>query len=304
MILIKLLRLVLVMEMTSVKQILLMLVLAWAAVPLAGCNLVGGSQPEVLATTTILADLAKQVAGDRLRVGSVVPVGAHVEEYEPTPDDAKRVSGAKILIVNGLDLDKWADPLLKNKKADAPVITLTEGLPDLAGNPHMWFDPQLARKYVEKIRDALVALDPQGKDGYTTRAKAYDAALVSLDTELKTKAATVPQARRKLVTSHDAFPYFAKAFGFEVVGFVQPQPDKEPSAKELAKLVDTVKAAKVPAVFVEAGTSKSLTETLAKEAGVSKVITDLPTDSILAAPADSYLGLMRVTMDKVTSALR
>jgi ABC-type Zn uptake system ZnuABC Zn-binding protein ZnuA len=281
-----------------------MLVLAWAAVPLAGCDPAGGGQPEVLATTTILADMAKQVAGDRMRVGSVVPAGAHVEEYEPTPDDAKRVSVARIIFVNGLDLDKWADPLLKNKKAGAPVITLTEGLPDIDGNPHMWFDPQLARRYVEKIRDALVALDPPGKDGYTTRAKAYDAALVSLDTELKTKAATVPQARRKLVTSHDAFPYFARAFGFEIVGFVQPQPDKEPSAKELAALVETVKAAKVPAVFVEAGVSKSLTEALANEAGVRRVVTDLPTDSLLAPPADSYIGLMRVAMDKVTSALK
>lgn len=283
---------------------LLLLVLALAALPLAACDPLGGGQPEILATTTIFADMATQVAGDRMKVGSIVPAGVHVEEYEPTPDDAKRVTGARIIFVNGLDLDKWADPLLQNKKGDAPVIVLSEGLPDIEENPHMWFDPQLSRKYVEKIRDALIALDPSGSDGYTSRARAYDEKLVSLDTELKAKAATVPQDRRKLVTSHDAFPYFAKAFGFEVVGFVQPEPDHEPSAQELAELIETVKASKVPAVFVETGVSKSLTETLAKEAGVSKVVADLPTDSLLAAPADSYIGVMRLVMDKIVAALK
>src|SRR6266545_835137 len=287
------------------REILVLLVLACAALPLAACDLVGGGgQPEILTTTTIFSDMAKQVVGDRMKVGSIVPTGVHVEEYEPTPDDAKRVTGANIIFVNGLDLDKWADPLLANKKGDAPVIVLSEGLPDIEENPHMWFDPQLSRKYVEKIRDALIALDPQGKDGYMSRANAYNEELVSLDSELKAKAATVPQDRRKLVTSHDAFPYFAKAFGFEVVGFVQPEPDHEPSAQELASLVDTVKDAKVPAVFVETGVSKSLTETLAKEAGVSKVVADLPTDSLLAAPADSYIGLMRVVMDEIVTALK
>lgn len=286
------------------RKFLVSLVLAWTALPLAACDLVGSGQPDVIASTTIFADMAKQVAGDRIKVGSIVPAGVHVEEYEPTPDDAKRVAGAKLIFVNGLDLDKWAEPLLKNKKADAPVITLTDGLPDIDENPHMWFDPQLSRKYVEKIREALIALDPAGTDGYMTRATAYDEQLVSLEAELKAKAATVPPARRKLVTSHDAFPYFGKTFGFEIVGFVQPEPDKEPSAQELAALVDTVKRANVPAVFVEAGVSKSLTDTLAREAGVAKVVDDLPADALLAPPADSYIGLMRVVMDKIVTALK
>jgi ABC-type Zn uptake system ZnuABC Zn-binding protein ZnuA len=291
-------------ERSPVRRILATLLVACVALPLAACDVVGGGRPEVLATTTIFADMAKQVAGDRMRVGSIVPAGAHVEEYEPTPDDARRVSGARVIFVNGLDLDKWAEPLLANKKADALVVTLTEGLPDIEENPHMWFDPQLVRKHVEKIRDALITLDPQGKDGYMSRAKAYDEKLVALDAELKAKSATVPADRRKLVTSHDQLPYFGRAYGFEVVGFVQPEPDKEPSAQELAELVKTVRDAKVQAVFVETGASKSLTETLAREAGVRKVVTDLPTDSLLAAPADNYIGYMRVVMDKIVDALK
>jgi ABC-type Zn uptake system ZnuABC Zn-binding protein ZnuA len=279
------------------------LVLLFAAGPLAACGLVAGGNPQILTTTTILADMAKQVAGDRMTIGSIVPAGAHVEEYEPRPDDAKRMSEAKLVITNGLDLDKWVDPLLRNAKSGTPVVTVTDGLPDIDGNPHMWFDPALARQYVDKMRDALIALDPPGKDAYTANAKKYADQLVILEAELKAKVAAIPQDRRKLVTSHDAFPYFARAFGFEIVGFAQPEPGKPPSAGELADLVEKVKAAKVPAIFSEVGGSTQLAETVAKETG-AKVVTDLPTDSLLEAPADSYVGLMRVVVDKIVAALK
>jgi len=279
------------------------LALLFAAAPLAACGLVAGGNPQILTTTTILADMAKQIAGDRMTIGSIVPAGAHVEEYEPRPDDAKRMSEAKLVITNGLDLDKWVDPLLRNAKSGTPVVTVTDGLPDIDGNPHMWFDPAFARQYVDKMRDALIALDPPGKDAYTANAKKYSDQLVTLEAELKAKVATIPQDRRKLVTSHDAFPYFARAFGFEIVGFAQPEPGKPPSAGELADLVEKVKAAKVPAIFSEVGGSTQLAETVAKETG-AKVVTDLPTDSLLEAPADSYVGLMRVVVDKIVAALK
>ena len=279
------------------------LLLLLAAVPLPGCGFVGRGNAQILTTTTILADMTKQVAGDRMTVGSIVPAGAHVEEYEPRPDDAKRMSEAKLVITNGLDLDKWVEPLLRNAESGTPVVVVTDGLPDIDGNPHMWFDPALARAYVAKIRDALIALDPPGKDFYTVSALKYSREILTLETELKANVATIPADRRKLVTSHDAFPYFAKAFGFEIVGFAQPEPDKMPSAGELAELIDKVKAAKVPAIFSEAGVSPHLAETIAKETG-AKVITDLPTDSLLDKPADSYLGLMRVVVDKIVAALK
>ena len=285
------------------RKLIIMATFLLTVAPLAACDRIAGEKPQVLATTTILADMAKQVAGDRMTVGSIVPAGAHVEEYEPRPDDAKRMSEARLVITNGLDLDKWVEPLLSNAKAGTPMIAVAEGLSDIEENPHMWFDPALARQYVEKIRDALVALDPAGKDAYTTNARAYHDQLVTLESELKAEVATIPVDRRKLVTSHDAFPYFAKAFGFEIVGFAQPEPDKMPSAGELAELIDKVKAAKAPAVFSEAGTSPQLAETIAKETG-AKVVTDLPTDSLLDKPADTFIGLMRVVVDKIVAALK
>src|SRR6266540_1585366 len=143
------------MILITLLRLILVVALLVAAAPLAACA-AGSGSPQVLATTTILADMAKQVAGQRMTVGSIVPAGAHVEEYEPRPDDAKRMSEAKLVITNGLDLDKWVDPLLRNAKGGTPVVTVTDGLPDFEENPHMWFDPALARRYVDRIRDALI----------------------------------------------------------------------------------------------------------------------------------------------------
>lgn len=274
-----------------------------AAGSLAACLQVGSGTPQILTTTTILADMAKQVVGDRMTVGSIVPAGAHVEEYEPRPDDAKRMSETRLVITNGLDLDKWVEPLLRNAKSATPVVTVTEGLPDIDGNPHMWFDPARARRYVEKIRDALIALDAQGQEIYTVRALTYANELLRLEAELKAKIATIPADRRKLVTSHDAFPYFAGAFGFEIIGFAEPEPGKPPSAGQLAALVEKVRSANVAAIFAEAGGSPQLAETVARETG-AKVVTDVPTDSLIDKPADTYIGLMRVVVDKIVAALK
>ncbi len=270
----------------------------------AGAGAPDGGGVKVVATTTILADLAKNVGGDRVSVSSIAPAGAEIEEYSPKPADARKVNEAALILVNGLDLDTWSEDLLKNRKAAAVVITLTDGLPGIEDNPHMWFDVELTRKYVEKIRDALIEADAPGKDTFMKNASAYDAELVKLHDEMKKKAAEVPAARRKLVTSHDAFPYFAKAYGFEIVGFVQPEADKEPSPAELAELVAKVKAAGVPAIFVESQASPKLSEALAKEAGVKRIVTDIPTDSLQDKPADTYVGLLRTVMDRIVAALK
>jgi ABC-type Zn uptake system ZnuABC Zn-binding protein ZnuA len=267
----------------------------------------------VVATTTIFADLAAHVAGPDAAVDSIAPAGASVEDFAPRPDDARRVADARVIIANGLGLDRWADALLRNASKEARIVTLSDGLPRLdvgeagpftEGNPHFWFDVKYAKVYVEKIRDALVAADPSHGDGYRGRATTYLAELDALDSELKSKVAEIPAARRKLVTSHDAFPYFAKAYGFTVVGFAQPEPDKEPSPAELAELVEKIKEEQVVAIFSEAQVSPRLAETLAREAGVKTIVADLPTDSLGDPPADSYVGMMRVIVDKIVQALR
>jgi ABC-type Zn uptake system ZnuABC Zn-binding protein ZnuA len=290
-------------------------VLIGFALLVAACS--APSSPEgrisVVTTTTIFADLAAQVAGPDASVQSIAPAGASVEDFAPRPEDARKVADARVVIVNGLGLDRWADALLRNASKDARVVVLSDGLPRLdvgeagpftEGNPHFWFDVKYGRAYVERIRDALVAADPAHAEGYRGRAASYVADLDRLEAEIRTKVATIPQARRKLVTSHDAFPYFAKAYGFTVVGFAQPEPDKEPSPSELADLIDKVKEEQVVAIFSEAQVSPRLAETLAREAGVKTIVADLPTDSLGDPPADSYVGMMRVIVDKIVQALR
>lgn len=287
-----------------------LVVAACAQAPAAGSGIT------VVATTTIIADLAKQVGGPDANVESLAPAGAAVEDYQPAPEDAKKVASAKVILINGLALDRWSEKLRKNAAPDAKVVILSDDLPRLGigesddedinknGNPHYWFDVKYAKTYVERIRDALIAVDPAHADGYTSRAMAYLAMLDDLDREIRVQVQQIPQERRKLVTSHDAFPYFAKAYGFKIVGFAEPEGGKEPSAGELAKLVDKVKAERVPAIFSEAQVSPNVAQALAKDAGVKTVVTDLVTDSLGDPPADSYLGLMRTDVKKIVDALK
>jgi ABC-type Zn uptake system ZnuABC Zn-binding protein ZnuA len=286
---------------------LLVLVLLAACAPTTP-----GGRVSVVATTTVFADLAARVAGPDASVDAIAPAGASIEDFAPKPEDARKVADARVIIVNGLGLDRWAEPLLRNASKEARVVTLSEGLPRLGvgestgfedGNPHFWFDVRHAKAYVERIRDALVAADPSHREGYRNRATAYLAELDRLDAELKARVAQIPASRRKLVTSHDAFPYFARAYGFTVVGFAQPE-GVEPSPAELAELVEKIKQEQVPAIFSEAQVSARLAETLAREAGVKTVVADLPTDSLGDPPADSYAGMMRVIVDKIVQALR
>jgi len=285
------------------------LLVALFVVPASACARTGDG-PTVVASTPVIADLARNVAGERQRVATIAPQGAHVEEYEPKPDDARRLGSARLVLLNGLGLDRWAEPLVRSAAPSASTVTLTDGLPRIeegdgeGGDPHYWLDASYARTYVERIRDALVALDPAGREGYLRNAETYLRTLDALDREIRAQVATIPEARRKLVTSHDAFPFFARAYGFEVVGFTQTEEGKEPSPAELARLVERVKVAGVPAIFVETGASPRLAQTLAREAGVTRIVDDLPTDSLGAAPADTYVGMMRVIVSKIVEALR
>jgi len=275
-----------------------------------------GGRVSVVATTTVLADLAAQVTGADANVDALAPAGASIEDFAPKPEDAKRIANARVILVNGLALDRWVEPLLRNASKGARIVTLSDDLPRLGvgesanpdinanGNPHYWFDVKYAKVYVERIRDALVTADPPHSDGYRSRATSYLGELDRLDAEVRAQVAQIPAARRKLVTSHDAFPYYANAYGLSVVGFTQPEEGKEPSPSELAALVALVKKEQVPAIFSEAQVSPRLAETLAREAGVKTIVTDLPTDSLGEPPADSYLGMMHTVTDKIVQALR
>jgi ABC-type Zn uptake system ZnuABC Zn-binding protein ZnuA len=265
---------------------------------------------KVVTTTTVFEDIVANVAGDRASVASIIPPGVGPEDYEPKPDDARLLDGADLVVSNGVGLDDFLDKLIGSSSGgQTPQLVLGQGIPTIVvdgeDNPHFWLDPTLVRDhYLPAIVAKLSEIDPAGAAAYQANATAYAATLSALDTELADAVATIPEANRKLVTFHDAFPYFARHFGFEVVGVILANPGQEPSAGELAALVETVKAAGVKAVFSESQFSPALAQTLASEAGITNVVTTLYNDALGPAPADTYVGLMRWNMAKITEALR
>ena len=182
--------------------------------------------PRVVASTTVFADMVRQVGGERLAsVRSVVPAGVDVEDYQPTPGDLKAVAEADLFVMNGLALDRWVPKMVQSANPGVATLVLADGLPvldvgdssdqDIAqnGNPHLWLDPQLAKLYVQRIHDRLVQIDPQGAPAYDANTSAYLAQLDDLDGWIQQQVATIPPDNRKLVTFHEAYPYFAARYG-------------------------------------------------------------------------------------------
>jgi zinc/manganese transport system substrate-binding protein/manganese/iron transport system substrate-binding protein len=232
------------------------------------------------------------------------------EDYEPKPADARALADARLIVSNGVGLDDFLDRLLSSTgSGGAARLVLGEGLStiDVDGepNPHFWLDPTIVRDdWLPKIVEALSAASPGDRATFEANAAAYAKELRALDAELAAQVATIPPANRKLVTFHDAFPYFARHFGFELVGVVLANVGQEPTPADLAALVEKVKAAGVKAVFSEAQFNPKLAQTLAQEAGVEQVVTTLYNDALGPAPADTYPGMMRWNMQQIVDALR
>ncbi len=264
----------------------------------------------VVTTLTVLADLIQQAGGDKVQVKALVPPGGEVHTYQPTPDDIKSVAQAKIVFYNGAHLEEWIDKTIRSAgKPNLPIVVLSEGLPLIKEsgndpNPHLWLDVANAKAYVEKIRDGLSKMDGANAGYYADRAKSYLAQLDELDKWIQAEVATIPKARRKLVTFHDAFPYFAERYGFSLHGVLVASPGKEPSARDLTALARRIKQERVPAVFAEAQFNPKAMEVLASDTGV-RVITNLYNDSLSTGPeANSYIALMKHNVTQIVNALK
>lgn len=294
----------------------LVTVVAVVAIVLAACS-PGASSPRppadtlrVVATTTVFADIVGAIGGDHVTVDSIVPAGSGPEDYEPRPEDARKISEAELIVSNGVGLDDFLSGIIDAAgSATAERLVLGDGIPTITvdgeENPHFWLDPSLVEgHYVPAIRDTLVRLIPTARTDIEASATAYATSLRELDESSRTKLDVIPAERRKLVTFHDAFPYFAAHYDFEMIGVILENPGQEPSAAELAALVRTVKDAGVTAVFSEAQFDPKLAQTLADEAGITKVVTTLYNDSLGPAPADTYIGLMTWDVDEIVKALR
>ncbi|HET7728369.1 MAG TPA: metal ABC transporter substrate-binding protein [Candidatus Limnocylindrales bacterium] len=291
-----------------------------ASIALAGlvaaCGAAGGSpdpagdRVRVVATTTVFADLVAQVGGDDVEVAALVPKGGEVHTFDPTPADVQHIAEADLVVYNGLGLDDWLADLVVDAGTGARLVALAEDLEGVeyladegAPNPHLWLDVSHARRYVERIEGALAELDPARAADHGARARASDERLATLDDEAREAIGALPAERRRVVSFHDAFPYFAAAYELEIVGTVVDAPGQDPSAGEIADLVAAIRDAGVSAIFSEAQFSDDLVRTLAEETGVA-VVSDLYTDSLGDPPADTYEGMMRGNLERVVEALR
>lgn len=212
---------------------------------------------KLVATFLILADLARNVGGDRVEVISLVGPNGDAHVYQPSPADAKNLDAAKLILVNGLGLEGWIDRLIKASGAKAPIVVATKGIAPrkmeeegkIIQDPRAWQSIPNAEVYVGNIRDGLIAVDPLGAEAYRTNAAAYLTKLGELDKEVRAALDKIPPKRREIITTHDAFGYFGAAYGFK---FIAPQgvsTETEASAKDVAKIIRQIKAEKIPAVF-------------------------------------------------------
>jgi zinc/manganese transport system substrate-binding protein len=270
---------------------------------------------KVVASTPIIADFVRQVGGQRIEVESILPVNADPHDFEPKPEDIIKVEDTAAIFRHGLHLDDWATDLIDNSGTSAPVFVTTDGIKTLSseegefneGDPHVWFDPARVQTMVSNIASDLSSVDPDGADSYQRRAAAYQAQLSTLDQEIKDRINLIPADQRKLVTNHDALRYYADRYGFTIVGTVIPGMDtrSEPSAKDVADLVETIQKEHVKAIFAENTVSPKLAEELAKEAGV-QIVDDLYSDNLgdAGSGADTYIGLMQTDTQLIVNALR
>jgi ABC-type Zn uptake system ZnuABC Zn-binding protein ZnuA len=287
---------------------------------LAPRSVFGGVPPlPVVTSNTVLADFVRNIGGDTVQVRALAPAGTDPHTFQPTPDTMKTLSQARVIFFNGAGLEEWWDKTLRSaKRPEATVIELSKGLATIrmpehaegghshsgGADPHVWLDPILVKAIADRIRDGVSQADPGNAAIYAGLTRAYQVKLDELDAWIRAEIGTIPEGRRKIVTFHNAFQYFANRYGLAVKGYVVVSPGKEPSAKGLAELVRRIRQDQVPAVFAEADFNPKILETLGRDAGV-KVVTNLYDGSLSAGPpADTYLNLMRHNTTQMVSALR
>lgn len=269
-----------------------------------------------VATYSILGDWVGRVGGEYVRLTTLVGPGGDAHTYEPTPQDSAAVADAALLFENGLGFEVWLDRLFEASGSRATRVIVTQKIPgrtfsDDHGHsetdPHVWHDPQFAIEMVQCICAALIKADPTHAEDYQRNTEVYVSELRELHTWIQSQIATLPESRRKLVTTHDTFGYFAERFGFQVssvIGTVSSEV-ADPSAAQIASIIETIRREQVPAIFAENILNPQLTQQVAREAGV-RVVPTLFTDALgeKGSDCESYLQMMRSNVTKIVESLK
>ena len=342
--------------MTTRYRILVAVVLIALLTSLAACAAAptpGGSAPstasdapaaserlKVVATTTIVGDVVRQVAGDAVDLTVLLPAGADPHGFQPTPQDAALIATADLVFINGLDLEEFLDRLIQNAGGSARVVAVSDGIETMEGHhehegeehegeqhegeehegeehegeehdkegadPHVWMDPNNVRVWTRNIAAALSELDPANAAAYQANAERYDQALQALDAWINEQIAQIAPENRQMVVDHDAFGYFARRYGFETVGTVVPgySTMSAPSAQELARLQDAIRALGVKAVFVGETVNPALAQRVADDTGTRLVFLFTGSLSEPGGNADTYESFTRYNVNAIVEALK
>ncbi|RXE46768.1 metal ABC transporter substrate-binding protein [Chromohalobacter israelensis] len=293
----------------------------------AALTLSGAARAEapmsVVASFSILGDMVEEVGGEHVDVTTLVGPDGDAHVFSPSPTDARAVGEADLFVVNGLHFEGWLDRLVEASGYEGPVVVASRGIDALSfdeereehssdheghdhgpEDPHAWQDLQNGKQYVANIRDALVAADPEHAADYRRNAEQYVEAMDTLDAEVHRRIGSIPEANRVLITNHDAFGYFANAYGLDVLSPVGLSTAAEPSAAGMAKLIEQIQARNVKALFLENMTSPALLEQLADETGVTIGGTLYAGALAAEGEASTYLGMFRHNVDTLTEALK
>jgi zinc/manganese transport system substrate-binding protein len=267
---------------------------------------------QVVTSFSILADMTQEVGGEHIQITNLVGPDADAHTYEPTPDDAKALLSAKLIIKNGLGFEPWLDRLVTSTETSAPVISASRGViprsldeeGETVPDPHAWHNLANAELYVRNIAKALETADPAHKADYERNSQAYLKKIYALLADAKAKLGALPPGNRRIVTSHDAFGYLGQAYGIE---FIAPQglsTEREPSAADVAALITQIRQAKVKAVFMENIKDARLLKQIAAESG-AHIGGTLYSDALAASgPASSFIGLFEYNLNTLYDALR
>ena len=278
------------------------------ALALAASPLRAEQRLDVVASFAILADLVKNVGGDKVDVTTLVGPNSDIHVYAPAPSDAKTVASARLLVINGLGLEGWLPRLVQSAGSAATIVTASNGIAPLRhgseADPHAWQSVANAKIYVANIRDALAAADSADAAAFRANADRYLAELDTLDAEVRAAVAQIPADRRKVISTHNAFGYFAAAYGIEFIAPSGVSTENEPSARDIAAIITQIKADKIPAVFLENISDDRLIRRIAAETG-ARVGGTLYSDSLTGekGPAPTYIDLVRHNIKALTSAL-
>jgi zinc/manganese transport system substrate-binding protein len=282
---------------------------------LIGLMLVASAAPacaqarlDVVASFSILGDFARNVGGERVNVTTLVGPDGDVHVYTPAPADAKKIADAKLVIINGLGLEGWLPRLVQSSGGKTAIVAATNGIAPLKiggdADPHAWQSVANARIYVANIRDALVAADAPAAGVYRANAQSYLAKLDSLDREVREAMARIPQPRRKVISTHDSFGYFAAAYGVEFIAPLGVSTESEASARDIAGIITQIRTAKIPAVFLENISDPRLMRRISTETG-ARIGGTLYSDSLTGEKGDAptYIDMVRHNIKALTSAL-